>query len=150
MVLLGMDILSALVSRLQERFRTQVGTGEAPILKYKQPTIRTFTETCLTWLIPFNSLVSQFCRASWTGWGMQRTKSATRTRPSSWRSWTRLPTHRWSAISSVLFCCQWFLFTFTLNSCTVHSSTCGSGWWGASNTRTTGPERVSASVSFQP
>lgn len=26
-VLLGMDILSALVSRLQERFRTQVGTG---------------------------------------------------------------------------------------------------------------------------
>lgn len=27
-VLLGMDILSALVSRLQERFRTQVGTGE--------------------------------------------------------------------------------------------------------------------------
>lgn len=31
-VLLGMDILSALVSRLQERFRTQVGTGEPVIL----------------------------------------------------------------------------------------------------------------------
>lgn len=31
-VLLGMDILSALVSRLQERFRTQVGTGE-PMFK---------------------------------------------------------------------------------------------------------------------
>lgn len=28
-VLLGMDILSALVSRLQDRFRTQVGTGES-------------------------------------------------------------------------------------------------------------------------
>ena len=31
-VLLGMDILSALVSRLQERFRTQVGTGEPMFL----------------------------------------------------------------------------------------------------------------------
>lgn len=30
-VLLGMDILSALVTRLQERFRTQVGTGEQMI-----------------------------------------------------------------------------------------------------------------------
>lgn len=28
-VLVGMDILSALVSRLQDRFRTQVGTGES-------------------------------------------------------------------------------------------------------------------------
>lgn len=43
-----MDILSALVSRLQERFRTQVGTGEALILKYKQPKIRIFTETYST------------------------------------------------------------------------------------------------------
>lgn len=34
-VLLGMDILSALVSRLQERFRTQVGTGEPVIFKVK-------------------------------------------------------------------------------------------------------------------
>lgn len=34
-VLLGMDILSALVSRLQEKFRTQVGTGEAMILRQK-------------------------------------------------------------------------------------------------------------------
>lgn len=33
-VLLGMDILSALVSRLQERFRTQVGTGEPLLVIY--------------------------------------------------------------------------------------------------------------------
>lgn len=33
-VLLGMDVLSALVNRLQERFRTQVGTGELLHLIY--------------------------------------------------------------------------------------------------------------------
>lgn len=82
-VLLGMDILSALVSRLQERFRTQVGTGEPVII------VQTKTDICRSHfynflpLIPLNSRVSQFCRASWTGWGTPRTKFGTRTRPSS-------------------------------------------------------------------
>lgn len=38
-VLLGMDILSALVSRLQERFRTQVGTGKKITCSEKTPII---------------------------------------------------------------------------------------------------------------
>lgn len=55
-VLLGMDILSALVNRLQEKFRTQVGTGEVMVFNNKQVVlgvIRIIQEI----LIPFNRLL---------------------------------------------------------------------------------------------
>lgn len=40
-VLLGMDILSALVTRLQDRFKAQIGTGELWVGVERAPTFST-------------------------------------------------------------------------------------------------------------